>query len=144
METKLTEQKPIDPVLFNWPQAEPTLRASRCALCGAIAFPLAKSCKSCGSEEVAETELPRRGKLWAWTIQHFMPKPPYNSSETPETFRPYGLGYIDLPGGLKIESRLTENDPMQLKIGADMELVFYTHRLEQDGTEIINYAFKPV
>jgi uncharacterized OB-fold protein len=82
--------------------------------------------------------------LWAWTIQRFMPKEPYRSSETPETFRPYGVGYVELPGALRVESRLTENDPAKLRIGQEMELVLYVHRTEADGTEIMNYAFKPV
>jgi uncharacterized OB-fold protein len=82
--------------------------------------------------------------LWAWTIQRFMPKEPYHSSETPETFRQYGVGYVELPGAVRVESRLTENDPAKLRIGQEMELVVYVHRTEADGTEIMNYAFKPV
>jgi uncharacterized OB-fold protein len=89
-------------------------------------------------------KLPRRGTLWAWTIQRFMPKEPYHSSETLKTFRPYGVGYVELPGAVRVESRLTENDPAKLRIGQEMELVLYVHRIETDGTEIMNYAFKPV
>jgi len=95
-----------------------------------------------GCADVAIEELPRRGMLWTWTIQHFMPKTPYHSSETPETFAPFGIGYIELPGALRIETRLLENDPQRLKIGSLMELAFYVHRREPDGTEVINYAFK--
>ena len=73
-----------------------------------------------------------------------MPKTPYHSDETTETFTPYGVGYVELPGALRVESRLTVNDPEKLQIGAEMELVFYTHRRDFDGTEVINYAFRPV
>jgi uncharacterized OB-fold protein len=89
-------------------------------------------------------ELPRRGTLWTWTIQRFMPKSPYNSGETQESFQPYGVGYIELPGGVRVEGRLTENDPSKLAIGMAMEVVFYPFREEADGTEIINFAFRPV
>ena len=109
-----------------------------------MAFPVNPSCTSCGGTEVVIEELPRRGRLFAWTIQHFMPKSPYRSSETAATFMPYGLGYIELPGALRVESRLLENDPGKLMIGAEMELAFYVHRTEADGTEIINYAFTPI
>ena len=102
------------------------------------------SCTACGGEDLEQFELPRQGSLWAWTVQRFMPKTPYHSSETEQTFRPYGVGYIELPGALRIESRLQEGDPEKLRIGAAMELVFYVHRTEPDGTEVINYAFKPV
>lgn len=73
-----------------------------------------------------------------------MPKEPYHSSETRESFRQYGVGYIELPGTVRVESRLTENDPAKLRIGQEMELVIYVHRTEADGTAVMNYAFKPV
>lgn len=73
-----------------------------------------------------------------------MPKAPYHSSETAQTFRQYGVGYIELPGALRIESRLIENDPAELCIGQQMELVIYVHRTEADGTDVMNYAFKRV
>lgn len=139
----IIKQRSVDSALFKWPAAAPVLLGSRCSKCGASAFPVASGCMACGSLEVSEVELPRRGTLWAWTVQRFMPKTPYHSSETPETFKPYGLGYIELPGALRIEARLTENDPQKLKIGSPMQLTFYVHRREPDGTEIINYAFEP-
>jgi uncharacterized OB-fold protein len=136
-------QRALDPMLFTWPAAQPALLASRCRACGAKAFPVNPSCTKCGGEDLERFELPRSGTLWAWTIQRFMPKSPYHSSETPETFSQYGVGYVELPGALRIETRLQENDPAKLQIGLPMELVFYVHRTEPDGTEVINYAFKP-
>lgn len=108
-----------------------------------MAFPVNPACMACGATEVETVELPRQGKLWAWTIQRFMPKTPYHSSETEQSFRPYGVGYVELPGALRVETRITENDPAKLKIGAPMKLVFYTHRTDPDGTEVVNYAFAP-
>jgi len=139
-----SNQRAIDPILFNWPAPSPALLASRCTDCAAITFPVKQSCASCGGTAVDVQELPRRGKLWSWTIQRFMPKSPYQSDETSETFTPYGVGYVELPGALRVEARLTVNDPELLQIGAEMELVFYTHRTDSDGTEVINYAFRPV
>jgi len=51
---------------------------------------------------------------------------------------------VELPGGVRVEGRLTENDPEKLKIGMEMDVIFYPFRREDDGTEIINFAFKPV
>jgi len=138
------KQRSIDSTLFKWPAAAPALLASSCSQCGAMAFPTATSCKACGSLAVNEIELPRSGTLWAWTVQRFMPKTPYHSSETAETFKPYGIGYVELPGALRIEARLTENDPQKLEVGLPMTLTFYVHRVDADGTEVINYAFEPV
>lgn len=99
---------------------------------------------ACSGQEVDVEELPRRGTLWTWTIQQFMPKPPYNSGETPETFQPYGVGYVELPGGVRVEGRLTENDPQKLRIGMAMDVVFDAYRRDPDGAEIVSYFFKPV
>lgn len=139
-----SSSRAIDPQLFTWPQAEPALLGSHCVRCGFHAFPAASSCTRCGGQETEVVELPRRGTLWAFTVQRFMPKTPYLSSETPETFRPYGVGYVELPGALRIETRLTENDPAKLRVGQAMQLVVYVHRTEADGTEVMNYAFSPV
>jgi len=138
------KSRAIDAQLFTWPDTNPALLGSRCTACGFHAFPAAASCARCGAVDPASVRLPRRGTLWAWTIQRFMPKEPYRSSETSETFRPYGVGYIELPGALRIESRLTESDPAKLRIGQAMELAVYVHRIEADGTEVMNYAFKPL
>lgn len=134
----------IDAVLFDWPASEPALKASRCLHCGALAFPAGTSCRHCGASQVSEERLPRRGRLWAWTIQRFMPKAPYRSVETAATFTPYGLGYIELPGALCIESRLTENDPRKLRIGLEMQLVIYPQWVQEDGVAVMSFAFQPV
>jgi uncharacterized OB-fold protein len=134
----------IAPNLFVGSGEQVALLGSACKSCGAIAFPVTRSCARCASTQVEMIELPRRGRLWTWTVQRFMPKPPYRSSETELTFAPFGLGYVELPGALRVESRLLENDPAKLSIGAEMELVLYTHRVDPDGTRILNYAFKPV
>lgn len=137
-------KKPIDPILFEWRGADSALKASCCLDCGQMAFPARESCMACGGTSVEINELPKAGKLWTFTIQAFMPKAPYNSDETPETFRPFGVGYVELPGALRIETRIPLSEEKPLAIGLDMELFFYTHRTEADGTEIINYAFRPV
>ena len=99
---------------------------------------------ACSGQDVAIEELPGRGTLWTWTIQHFMPKTPYNSGETQETFQPYGVGYVELAGGVRVEGRLTENDPNKLEIGMEMELVFDTWRVDENADEVISFFFRPV
>lgn len=140
----MSNQLPIAEGLFTWPSDNPALLGSRCQNCGIADFPVKQNCMACGSEDVSVEELPRRGKLWTWTIQGFMPKKPYKSGETPETFRPYGVGYIELPGAICVESRLLENQPEQLKIGMEMELVVDTFRKDENGNEVVSFAFKAV
>ena len=134
---------PVAEGLFTWPSDRPALLASRCRQCGIATFPAAESCMACSGQDVSIEELPKKGTLWTWTVQQFMPKSPYHSNETPETFRPYGVGYVELPGGVRVEGRLTENDPQKLHIGMEMELLFDTYRVEENGDEVISFFFKP-
>jgi uncharacterized OB-fold protein len=99
---------------------------------------------ACSGQDVSLEELPGRGTLWTWTVQQFMPKTPYNSGETPETFKPYGVGYVELPGGVRVEGRLTESDPARLRIGMSMDVVFDTYRVEDNGDEVVGFFFQPV
>ncbi|MEH6588632.1 MAG: OB-fold domain-containing protein [Halioglobus sp.] len=140
----MSNQVPIAEGLFTWPSANPALLGSRCKNCGIATFPVTDSCLACSSQEMEQEELPRRGTLWTWTVQQFMPKPPYKSGETMETFKPYGVGYLELPGGVRVEGRLTENDPAKIKFGMEMDVVFETYRTDENGDEIINFFFKPV
>ena len=87
----------------------------------------------------------RRGKLWTWTIQGFPPKaPPYIGDADPKTFRAFSVGYVELPGEVKVEARLSEADPEKLKIGMEMELVIVPLTTDADGNEIVTFAFAPV
>jgi uncharacterized OB-fold protein len=131
------------PDVFTWPADEPQLIAGRCADCQAIAFPVATSCPRCGSTAVDEHLLPRRGTLWTWTTQDFLPKEPYASGETDETFRPYGVGLVQLGDEVRVEARLTEADPAKLDFGMEVELVVVPFR-EDGDTTTVTFAFKPV
>jgi uncharacterized protein len=94
--------------LFTWPADEPRLIGGRCAACGQVGFPVSAGCERCGGTEVTDTLLPERGTLWTFTTQNFRPpSPPYDGSDTAETFRPFAVGYVDLGGEVMVEARLT-------------------------------------
>jgi uncharacterized protein len=135
-------QIPIHPGLFTWPAERPQLLGSRCNHCGQVAFPAQDSCRACSRRDTQIIPLGDRGTLWTWTIQSFMPKPPYNSGESAETFRPYGVGYVEMPGGVRVEARLRENQPGQLRIGMDMQLVIEKFRTDDSGNELMQFTFR--
>ena len=127
---------PVDDLIAGTPEA-PELIGSECRACGVVAFPAQRSCAACTSSDVARRRLARRGTLWTWTIQCFPPKsPPYAGSA--DDFQPYGVGYVELPGEVRVEARLTEADPERLRIGMPMELVL----IPVPGG--VTYAFRPV
>lgn len=137
-------QDAFAPDVFTWPSDEPRLIGGRCHACGSITFPHPPSCARCGSTDVERHLLPRRGELWTFTTQGFLPKEPYAGGETNETFRPYGVGLVQLGDEVRVESRLTVSDPDQLAIGMELELVIVPFREEPDGSEVMTFAFAPV
>jgi uncharacterized OB-fold protein len=137
------KQVPMQEGLYTWPSSEPQLIASKCAACGEVAFPRQVSCPACAAEDAEEILLSRRGKLWTWTIQHFPPPtPPFAGDRA--SFAPFGVGYIELPEGVRVESRLTVNEPERLAIGMEMELVVEKFTDAEDGSERMTFAFQPV
>jgi uncharacterized OB-fold protein len=137
-------QIPIADGVFTWPADEPQLIGSRCTSCAIVTFPRQNSCPRCASAEMAEQLLSRRGRLWAWTTQNFPPPSPPYTGATGKDFVPYGVGYVELADEVKVESRLTVSDPEALQIGMEMELVVVPFRADDDGNEVVTFAFAPV
>jgi uncharacterized OB-fold protein len=82
------------------------------------------------------------GRLWSWTIQRFRPKsPPYVG---PETFEPFAVGYVELPGQLIVEARLVNVAFEELRIGSQFRTMLTPFAEDADGTAIITYAFEPL
>ena len=64
-------------------------------------------------------------------MQGFRPKsPPY---EGPVDFRPYPVGYVELPAEVKVESLLVDVEPHELAIDMPMELVIVPFPSSVDG-----------
>jgi len=126
-------------------EAGPRLLGARCTRCGNYVFPVQSGCPKCTGDQMETVELGTRGTLWAWTVQGFPPKaPPYIGETDPKKFRPYGVGYVELPGQVKVEARLTEADPAKLTAGMAMELVLDTLSTDAEGNEVVTFAFAPV
>ena len=135
-------QRPIHDGLFSWPSDNPELLGSCCRHCGEYAFPAQNSCRACSSEDTHVVGMGRKGRLWTWTIQSFMPKTPYWTDETPETFQPFGVGYVELENGLRVEARLRENTTDSLQIGQAMALEIVPVRTDEAGEQLMTFQFR--
>jgi len=138
------QQVPVQDGLFTWPSAAPQLIGGRCAQCGGHHFPVQANCPHCAALSVERTPLSRRGTLWTWTVQTFPPPVPPYRGPVDDEFVPFGVGYIELPEGLRVQARLTVNDAAQLKIGMPMELTLEPFGRDEAGREVLVYAFAPV
>lgn len=133
---------PVAEGLFTSSGGDPRLLGSRCDACGIVTFPSQASCPRCASTAMAGHELARRGRLWAWTTQEFPPPSPPYAGPGGDDFVPYAVGYVELPGEVKVETRLA--DASELRIGMEMELVLVPFRVDDAGNEIVTFAFRPV
>ena len=141
-------QIPVVEGVFTWPSDDPQLIGSYFPESGVTTFPQGSSCPKTSSRDVEQVLLDRSGILWSWTIQGFQPKPPYAGKESAKDFVPYGVGYVQLgqpgeKGSVIVESRLTENDPAKLAIGMPVHLVIIPFTTDDDGNDVVTYAFAP-
>ena len=112
----------------------PALLGSRCTVCGKTHFPRADACPYCAAEDPEPVELSRQGTLWAWTAVT-APPPGYRGEV------PYGVGIVELPEGVRVIGRLTENDPGALTEGQAMELRVVPLHTDDEGNDVMTYAF---
>lgn len=136
-------QRALAPEISTWPNSDPQLIGSTCAGCGATTFPVQQRCPKCSGGEMSDVLLPRRGTLVAWTTQGFPPGAPYKGPAGKD-FVPFGVGLVQLDDTIRVEGRLTENDPAKLEFGQSVELTMIPFTKDEDGTEVVTFAFQPV
>jgi uncharacterized OB-fold protein len=136
-------QKPIGPNVFTEGD-EPQLIGGQCSDCAAVTFPNQSRCPRCGTQTMEELLLPRRGKIVAWTTQGFPPTFPWAGDPTGKNFETYGIAVVQLDDIVRVEAKLTENDPEKLDFGMDVELRLIPFYTDADGDEIMTFAFAPV
>ncbi|MGW1675407.1 Zn-ribbon domain-containing OB-fold protein [Streptomyces sp. NPDC002324] len=119
--------------------APPRLVGARCPGCHTVVFPRQDSCPRCSDGPMAGHVLPVSGRVWSWTLQAFPPKPPYRPPAG--AHRPYHVGYVDL-GEVLVEARLAV-PRAEIRIGLPVRLTMVPAYHDDDGTEVLTFAFRP-
>ena len=116
-------------------ETPPRLVGGRDRATGRVVFPCPPG------NQFEPVALSRTGTLWSFTIQRYRPKsPPYAG---PEAFRPWPVGYVELPGEVIVEARLTNVAFEDIHIGMALELTQIP--LDPDAAEsVLVHAFQPV
>jgi len=137
------KQIPIKEGLFTAPLSaveRVRLLGSKCRKCDEISLGKRQTCSNCGGENLEESPLSPRGKLWTYTvIRH---KPPGNY-KGPDPFVPFGLGLVELPEGIRVLSPL-QCDLEKMKIGMELELEVYPLYTDENQNEVMAFRFRPV
>jgi len=119
-------------------EPSPRLVGGRDRETGRIVFPMPAGHEG---ERFEAIPLSREGRIWSWTVQRFPPKsPPYAG---PQPFEPFAVGYIELPGEVIVESRLTGVDAATLACGQPVRLTTIPFAAAPDGATLVTYAFEP-
>ncbi|MBH0778471.1 Zn-ribbon domain-containing OB-fold protein [Nocardia bovistercoris] len=137
-------QRMISPEISNWPEEDFRLVGGSCGDCGAAVFPVQDLCPRCSKPSVETVVLPRTGTLITWTTQGFLPGAPYLGDETADTFVPFGVGLVQLGDVIRVEGRLTVNDPEKLTFGMEVAVTTVPLGTDRDGNQVLTFAFQPV
>ena len=132
--------------LFRVDGERAVLLGSRRASTGVVKFPAERPELFDANPEIRADieplELSTEGTLYTFTTQQFPPPLPYKGNRDPKTFKPYVVGFIELPEGLLVESLIIDVAAADLQIGQRM--VSTTTMLETEaGESLLTFAFRP-
>jgi len=108
-----------------------------CKSCGRRHYPPRPVCPYCGSRDLEDAPLPRRGIVETYTVIHTVM----------EGFRdraPYVIGVVRLEDGTRVLAPIVDVEPDKVKTGMEVEATL--RRIRVDGpTGLIGYgaAFRP-
>ena len=134
---------PAYPGLFTWADDGVRIQSAKCNTCGTYFFPAghAQHRPGCSREGVEEVLLTKNGKLATYTIQHYMCPPPF---KTMGDITPYGLAVVEFPEGISVAGLVVDSDLDALKIGLDMETTTFTLYQDEDGNDVVTWAFRVI
>lgn len=112
-----------------------TLLGGRSPSSGLSHFPLRPVCPYTGSDDVEPVDLPRTGALWQ--VTEVTAAPPGHTGRVP-----YGLGIVELDGGLRVVGRVLGDEPRSIPGGTPMTVVADVVP-DGDGNPATIWAFAP-
>ena len=116
------------------------LAGSKCNSCGEVFFGKRNSCENCSNQSMTPIPFSKRGKLWSFTVIRHQPPAGY---KVPGPFKPFGLGLVELPEGIRVLSPI-DCDPARLRVGMELESEVYPLYENEEGSEVMAFKFKPV
>jgi uncharacterized OB-fold protein len=129
------------PAVEGWfrSEGEPALLGTRCRTCGTVFFPKETfACRNpeCGSGELEEVPLSRRGRLWSFTDNRYPPPPPYVAGDP---FEPYAVAAVELEHEkLVVLGQVVRGVGCdRLEVGMEMELVVEPLYRDEHGDHLI-------
>jgi len=113
------------------------LAGSRCSSCGEMTLGTNAACPNCGDQNVAAVALGDSGTLYTYTVVRHRPPGNYQG---PAEFKPFGLGLVEIDRVIRVMAPLLPA-PDQLRIGMPLRFHPYVLRTNENGEEVIAFAF---
>lgn len=110
----------------------------KCKSCDETIFGLHPQCPNCFSKDYNVITLDKRGIIRNYTIAHV---PPYPEWRGP---LPYVIVDVELPGGARMLTRLSESDyrDSRINIGAPVNIELEEVDKDEEGNSIVIYVAK--
>ncbi len=135
------------PAIEGWFRMDgeaPSLLGVRCRTCRTVYFPKEAFCRNpgCGTSELEETPLSRRGRLWSWTDNRYAPPPPFVAKDP---FEPYTVAAVELDAEkmVVLGQVVPGVDAASFRVGQEMELVLGA-LFEDEANEYVVWKWRPV
>jgi len=90
-----------------------------CGDCGSKIFYPRKYCPECWSGNLGWMQASGNAKIFSFSTAYSMVEPKFMDE------LPYTIAYVDLEEGIRMMTRIVECDPAAIKIGMDVEVVFF-------------------
>mgnify|MGYP001077533632 FL=1 len=134
---------PALPDLFIITEKGAQLMSARCNSCGTYFFPAyhEQHRPGCLRQGIERVLLSREGTLVSYTIQYYMPPPPF---KTEKDITPYVVGLVEFPEGIQVVGIVMDCPLDELKIGMMMETATFTLYPDDEGQDIVTWAFQPI
>lgn len=131
----MTQPAPASPIFWRFNPEVFRLIGIKCKNCDHISYPRTLICHECGSQNLEECKLSKKGTVHTFCV-NWAPPPQFEPPITPVI--------VDLEGGGRYLGLMTEvAQPEDVKIGAKVEMVL--RKLMTDrGLNIYGYKFRLV
>jgi len=129
------------PDLFTWTEDGVRLISARCNSCGTYFFPAyhAQHRPGCSREGVEEVLLSKKGKLASYTVQYYMPPPPF---KTDRDITPYSIGLVEFPEGIQVVGIMVGCESDKLRVGLEVETTTFTLYKDEEGKDVVTWAYR--
>lgn len=130
----MTTAIPVRDGLFRETGHGPTLLGTRCDRCGRTVFPATERCLECGYDGIQTVELGGEGELLCATVVHM---------SNGRFAAGYSVGYVTLPGGIRVFTQIAADGEHPLPSGTRMQLEI-APLWHEDGRDVLAHRFVPV